>query len=79
MPGPMFTLASYLGAMLVPSAPGRVWRRGNARHLLTWLAGISHSPGVAVLQTQPRLRAAISAINASVVGLRSSPPCTTHC
>ncbi len=70
MPGPMFTLASYLGAMLVPSAP---WAGGAVATLAIFLPGfllvLAILPVWQQLQTQPRLRAAISAINASVVGL----------
>jgi len=70
MPGPMFTLASYLGAMLVPSTP---WMGGAIATLAIFLPGfllvLAILPVWQQLQTRPRLQAAISAINASVVGL----------
>lgn len=70
VPGPMFTLASYLGAMLAPSAP---WVGGAVATLAIFLPGfllvLAILPVWQQLQTRPRLRAAISAIHASVVGL----------
>lgn len=70
IPGPMFTLASYLGAMLVPSAP---WAGGAVATLAIFLPGfllvLAILPVWQQLQTRPRLQAAIRAINASVVGL----------
>lgn len=70
IPGPMFTLASYLGAMLIPSAP---WAGGAVATLAIFLPGfllvLAILPVWQQLQTRPRLQAAIRAINASVVGL----------
>jgi chromate transporter len=70
IPGPMFTLASYLGAMLIPSTP---WAGGAVATLAIFLPGfllvLAILPVWQQLQTRPRLQAAIRAINASVVGL----------
>jgi chromate transporter len=70
MPGPMFTLASYLGAEMYPANP---WSGALVATLGIFLPGfllvLAMLPAWQRLLTQPRLLAAVAAVNAGVVGL----------
>jgi len=70
VPGPMFTLASYLGAVLEPSRP---WLGALAATLAVFAPGLllmgALSEPLARLDAWPRAAAAAAGVNAAVVGL----------
>ena len=70
VPGPMFSVAAYFGALLLPGAP--VWGAAMAV-LAIFLPGllllVAVLPHWQTLRTQPRLLAAIAGVNAAVVGI----------
>src|SRR5690606_14973201 len=70
MPGPLFTLATYLGAMILPGAPvtGAVLAT-LAVFLPGFLLLLAVQPYWHLLTQYPRIRAAVGAVNAAVVGL----------
>ena len=70
VPGPMFTLATYLGAQLLPEMPligalSATLALFAPGFLLLWAVG----PCWQQWLTQPRLAGAVIGINAAVVGL----------
>ena len=70
VPGPMFSLAAYLGAVLLPSSP---WLGALTATLAIFLPGFLLVLGVMEgwqwLSSRPALAGAVSGINAAVVGL----------
>ncbi|WP_087022579.1 chromate efflux transporter [Thaumasiovibrio subtropicus] len=70
VPGPMFTMASYLGASAMPEIP--IWGSIVAT-LAVFLPGalllFAMVPAWESLMTHPRLKASIDWVNATVVGL----------
>ncbi|QQD24000.1 chromate efflux transporter [Venatoribacter cucullus] len=70
MPGPLFTLATYLGAMLLPTAPvSGALLATLAVFLPGFLLLLAVQPYWHLLTRYPRIRAAVAAVNAAVVGL----------
>ncbi len=70
MPGPLFTLATYLGAMLLPAAPVTGALLATiAVFLPGFLLLLAVQPYWHLLNQYPRIRAAVMAVNAAVVGL----------
>ncbi|UZK03804.1 chromate efflux transporter [Venatoribacter cucullus] len=70
MPGPLFTLATYLGAMLLPAAPvSGALLATLAVFLPGFLLLLAVQPYWHLLTQYPRIRAAVGAVNAAVVGL----------
>ena len=70
MPGPLFTLATYLGAMILPSAPvSGALLATLAVFLPGFLLLLAVQPYWHLLTQYPRIRAAVGAVNAAVVGL----------
>lgn len=70
MPGPLFTLATYLGAMLLPTAPvSGALLATLAVFLPGFLLLLAVQPYWYLLTRYPRIRAAVAAVNAAVVGL----------
>ena len=70
MPGPLFTLATYLGAMLLPTAPvSGALLATLAVFLPGFLLLLAVQPYWHLLTQYPRIRAAVGAVNAAVVGL----------
>ena len=78
VPGPLFSFAAYLGALL-PGALGLAPSPWNALLLGLWMLAMIFLPALlliagclplwASLQGRPRVRRAMDAINASVVGM----------
>ncbi|MGB1466238.1 MAG: chromate efflux transporter [Alcanivorax nanhaiticus] len=70
VPGPMFSLAAYLGAVLLPSSP---WLGALTATLAIFLPGFLLVLGVMEgwqwLSSRPALAGAVAGINAAVVGL----------
>tara|TARA_A100001391_G_scaffold133055_1_gene92093 strand:+ start:10766 stop:11905 length:1140 start_codon:yes stop_codon:yes gene_type:complete len=70
VPGPMFSLSAYLGALLVPAAP---WLGALTATLAIFLPGFLLVLGLGDawqrLATRPALAGAVTGINAAVVGL----------
>lgn len=70
VPGPMFSLASYLGALLAPGAP---WLGALTATLAIFLPGFLLVLGLADawqrLAARPALAGAVTGLNAAVVGL----------
>jgi len=70
VPGPMFSLASYLGAVLLPASP---WWGALLATLAIFLPGfllvLSLMEGWQWLSSRPALAGAVAGINAAVVGL----------
>lgn len=70
VPGPMFTLAAWLGAALVPASP---WLGALVATLAIFAPGLllvlALKDAFASLAARPRLAAAAAGINAAVVGL----------
>ncbi|MCG8392920.1 MAG: chromate efflux transporter [Pseudomonadales bacterium] len=70
VPGPMFSLASYLGAVLLPSSP---WLGALIATLAIFLPGfllvLGLMEGWQWLSSRPALAGAVAGINAAVVGL----------
>ncbi|MCK0155504.1 chromate efflux transporter [Alcanivorax sp. S6407] len=70
VPGPMFSLAAYLGAVLLPSSP---WLGAMTATLAIFLPGFLLVLGVMEgwqwLSSRPALAGAVAGINAAVVGL----------
>lgn len=70
MPGPMFSLAAYLGAVL---SPGAAWWGALLATLAIFLPGFLLVLGLGdvwrALAARPRLAGAVAGINATVVGL----------
>ena len=70
MPGPLFTLATYLGAMILPAAPvSGALLATLAVFLPGFLLLLAVQPYWHLLTQYPRIRAAVGAVNAAVVGL----------
>lgn len=70
MPGPLFTLATYLGAMILPVAPvSGALLATLAVFLPGFLLLLAVQPYWHLLTQYPRIRAAVAAVNAAVVGL----------
>lgn len=70
MPGPLFTLATYLGAMILPVAPvSGALLATLAVFLPGFLLLLAVQPYWHLLTQYPRIRAAVGAVNAAVVGL----------
>ena len=70
MPGPLFTLATYLGAMLLPAAPVTGALLATVAVFLPgFLLLLAVQPYWHLLTQYPRIQAAVSAVNAAVVGL----------
>ena len=69
VPGPMFSLASYLGAVLLPSSP---WLGALIATLAIFLPGfllvLGLMEGWQWLSSRPALAGAVAGINAAVVG-----------
>jgi chromate transporter len=70
VPGPMFSLAAYLGAVLLPSSP---WLGALTATMAIFLPGFLLVLGVMEgwqwLSSRPALAGAVAGINAAVVGL----------
>ena len=70
VPGPMFSLASYLGAVLLPASP---WLGALIATLAIFLPGfllvLGLMEGWQWLSSRPALAGAVAGINAAVVGL----------
>ena len=70
VPGPMFSLAAYLGAQLAPAAP---WLGAGVATLAIFLPGfllvLSLSDAWRALAARPAMAGAVAGINAAVVGL----------
>ncbi|MGB2248648.1 MAG: chromate transporter, partial [Alcanivorax sediminis] len=70
VPGPMFSLAAYLGAALLPASP---WLGALTATLAIFLPGFLLVLGVMEgwqwLSSRPALAGAVAGINAAVVGL----------
>jgi chromate transporter len=71
MPGPLFSFAAYLGASVRPAqSPAVLWSAWTDRHLSSW-AG-SHGGSSSILERvawQRLIQAALTGVNASVVGI----------
>ncbi|MEP2592050.1 MAG: chromate transporter, partial [Marinobacter sp.] len=70
VPGPMFSLAAYLGAQLAPAAP---WLGAGVATLAIFLPGfllvLALSDAWRALAARPAMAGAVAGINAAVVGL----------
>lgn len=70
VPGPMFSLAAYLGAQLAPASP---WLGAGVATLAIFLPGfllvLAFSDAWRALAARPAMAGAIAGINAAVVGL----------
>ena len=70
VPGPMFSLAAYLGAQLVPASP---WLGAGVATLAIFLPGfllvLALSDAWRALAARPAMAGAVAGINAAVVGL----------
>jgi len=70
VPGPMFSLAAYLGAQLAPATP---WLGAGVATLAIFLPGfllvLAFSDAWRALAARPAMAGAIAGINAAVVGL----------
>lgn len=74
VPGPLFTFAAYLGAMLRPEVAGTGGWAGGLVCLLAifvpaWLLVVGALPFWDTLRARPALRSALAGVNAGVVGL----------
>ena len=70
VPGPMFSLAAYLGAQLAPASP---WLGAGVATLAIFLPGfllvLALSDAWRALAARPAMAGAVAGINAAVVGL----------
>ncbi len=74
VPGPLFTFAAYLGAVMRPELAGTGGWAGGLLCLLAiflpaWLLVVGALPFWAVLRQWPAVQSALSGVNAGVVGL----------
>lgn len=74
VPGPMFTFAAYLGALVTPSGGGATGFAGAAVALLavflpSFLILIAILPFWSAVRAMPAARASLAGVNAAVVGL----------